>query len=148
MNRGSKVCKIRNFSVLLNAQQKGSRFEVGGLGGWELTRSPTESVHGVRKRPRPNIVAKRNTVVAFGLVLRFRKRLKKVSTVSGTGGRVVVAKRRPVVTFVLALGPRCQQSRGWGGDRGRETQYCRHLWTGVESSHVERVNNLRDRGRW
>ena len=74
-----------------NAQQKGSRFEVGGLGGWEFTRNPCGAFASLRKRPRPKIIAKRRTVVAFGLALRLRD--SKVSTISGIGG-VVVAKRR------------------------------------------------------
>ena len=44
------------------------------------------------------VVAKRRTVVTFGLVSGGR--VSKVSTVTGIGG-VVVAKRRAVVTFGL-----------------------------------------------
>ena len=49
------------------------------------------------------LVAKRSTVVTFGLVLRLR--VSKVSTFTGIGG-VLVAKRSTVVTFGLALGLR------------------------------------------
>ena len=54
----------------------------------------------VRKRPRPKIVRKRRTVVAFALALRLR--VSKVPTVSGIGG-VLIAKRKNVVTFGLAF---------------------------------------------
>ena len=46
------------------------------------------------------VVAKRRTVVTFGLA--FRRLVSKVSTVTGIRG-VVVAKRRTVVTFGLAF---------------------------------------------
>ena len=51
----------------------------------------------VRKRPRPKIVAKRRTVMAFRVALRLR--VSKMST--GILG-VVAAKRRTGVTFGLA----------------------------------------------
>ena len=81
----------------------------------------------VRKRPRAKIVAKRRTVVAFGLALRLR--VSKVSTVTGIAG-VVVAKCRSVVTFGLAFGPRISKVStvtGIAGVVGREMQNCRIL---------------------
>ena len=52
-------------------------------------------------RDRGVVVAKRRTVVTFGLVSGLR--VSKVATVTGIGG-VVVAKRRTVVTFGLVSG--------------------------------------------
>ena len=130
----------------------------------------------VRKRPRPKIVAKRRTVVTVGLALR--SRVSKVSTVSGIGGpgreaqncrhfwiavgsprfkrvnshrdrgSVVVAKRRAVVAFGLALRLRVSKVstvRGTGGP-GRDAQSCRCFWPCVASSRLNSVNSLRDRG--
>ena len=71
------------------------------------------------------VVAKRRTVVTFGLV--FRRRISNVLTVTGIGG-VLVAKRRTVVTFgrgsFSLLGDRRERSgerkRGRRGERIEE----------------------------
>ena len=65
------------------------------------------------------VIAKRRTVVTFGLVSC--DRVSKVRTVTGMA-RVVIAKRRTVVTFGLVFCDRVsevQQSQAWWG-RGRE----------------------------
>ena len=82
------------------------------------------------------VVAKRRTVVTFGLASGLR--VSKVSTVTGIGG-VVVAKRRTVVTFGLASGLRVSKVStvtGIQGGRGRETQNCRHFWNLLDSPRV------------
>ena len=65
------------------------------------------------------VVAKRRTVVTFGLVLRLR--VSKVSTVTGIGG-AVVAKRRTVVTFGLAAGERKGERREERREESREEE--------------------------
>ena len=73
------------------------------------------------------VVAKRRTVVTFGLA--FGIRVSKVSTVRGSGG-VLVAKPRSVVTFWTSVWySRLERvnSHGDGGGPGRETQICRHF---------------------
>ena len=72
---------------------------------------------------------------------------QKVSTVTGIG-RVLVAKRRTVVTFGLVSGFRVSKSVNSHRDRagpGRETQNCRHFWTRLGSSRFKSVNSHRDR---
>ena len=67
----------------------------------------------------------------------------------GSGGcRVVVAKRRTVVTFGLAFGLRATTVSGLGGVVGSwsRTQNCRHCWTRVWSSRLKSVNSLKDPG--
>ena len=67
------------------------------------------------------VVAKRRTVVTFGLVSGFR--ISKVSTITGIGG-VVVPKRRAVVTFgLVSVSSRLKSvsSHRDRGGRGRET---------------------------
>ena len=91
-----------------------------------------KSVRSVRKRspcvrncPRPKIVAKRKTVVTFGLSLGLH--VSRVSTVTGTAG-VLVAKRRNVVAFRLALGPRVSKVSTVTGTAGvlvAKMQNCR-----------------------
>ena len=105
------------------------------------------------------VVAKRRTVVTFGLVLGLC--ISKVSTVTGIrkgrgcetqncrhfwtprvfasqkcqrsqgSGGVVVAKRRTVVTFGRLGSSRLKSVNGHRepGGRGCETQNCRHFWT-------------------
>ena len=110
------------------------------LGDWGLG-VDAKSVRSVRKvspcvrrvsasTPKiRKIVAKRRTVVAFGLALGLR--VSKVSTVTGIGG-VVVAKRRTVVTLGLVFGIRASKVStvtgiGGRGRPGREAQICRHF---------------------
>ena len=77
-------------------------------------------------------IAKRRTVVTFGLALRFR--VSQVSTITGIDG-VVVSKRKTIVTFGLMLGPRVSEvSTVKGGHRdrqgsGRETQISCEFWS-------------------
>ena len=113
------------------------------------------------------VLAKRRTVVTFGLVSRLR--VSKVSTVTGIvgvvslldssrvfasqksqgSGGVVVAKRRTVVTFGLVSRLRVSKAStvtGIRGGRGRKTQNCRHFWTRLASSRLKSVNSHRDPG--
>ena len=155
------------------------------------------------------VVAKRRTVVTFGLVSGFR--VSKASTVTGREGRgretqncrhfwtrlgslrlksvnshrdwggswsrnaelsslldssrvfasqkpqqsqvgkVVVAKRRTVVTFGLVSGLRVSKVStvtGIGGGRGRETQNCRHFWTRLGFSRLKSLNSHRSGRSW
>ena len=83
------------------------------------------------------MVAKRRTVVAFGLVSFLR--VSKMPTVTGIAG-VVVAKRKTVVTFGFVLRLRVSKVStvtGIGGGRGRETQNCRHFWTRLQRKGLE-----------
>ena len=84
------------------SRMRSRRVLVLRLGVWGLG-VDAKFVRSVRKSPRPKIVAKRRTVVAFGLALRLH--VSKVSTVSGSG-RVLVVERRTVIAFGLALGRR------------------------------------------
>ena len=137
-----------------NAQQKGSRLRlvVWGLG------VDAKSVRSVRKCSQafavcpqayaPKIVAQRRTVVSFGLALGLR--VSKVSTVTGIGGSW---SRNADLSSLLDLrwvfaSQKCQQSQGHRdrGGRGRETQTCRHFWTGVGSSRLKSVDSHRGPG--
>ena len=97
------------------------------------------------------VVAKRRTVVTFGLVSALR--VSKVSTVTGIAGVVVSRSRNAELSSLLDSSrlfafQKCQQSRGSGGSwcRGRETQNCRHFWTRLASSRFKSVNSHGDRG--
>ena len=96
------------------------------------------------------MVAKRRTVVTFGLISGLR--VSKVSTGTGIGG-VVLVKRRTVVTFWSCLASSRLKSVNRHRDRGgraREMQNCRHLWTRLGSSRLKSANSHRDqegRGR-
>ena len=65
------------------SRMRSRRVLVLRLGVWGLG-VDAKFVRSVRKSPRPKIVAKRRTVIAFGLALG--RRVSKVSTVSGSGG--------------------------------------------------------------
>ena len=124
------------------------------------------------------MVAKRRTVVTFGLALG--PRVSKVSTVTGIGG-ILVAKRRSVVTFGLALGRRAskasvitglgkdpapnaelsslldgccvlaiqkRQQSQGSGGPGREMQNCRRFWTCVRSPRLKTRQSQILGGAW
>ena len=65
-------------------------------------------------------------------------------------GRVLVAKRRTVVTFGLVSGLRVSKVSTVTNRKGpgRETQNCRHFWTRVRSSRLTSVNSHRSEGSW
>ena len=83
------------------------------------------------------VVAKRRSVVTFGLVSGLR--VSKVSTVTGIGG-VVVAKRRSVVTFGLASGER-------KGERREEKREMRGEKRGERREEKRRVDRRKERGK-
>ena len=82
------------------------------------------------------IVAKRSTVVTFGLVSGLR--VSKVSTVTRIG-RVVVAKPRIVVTFGLASGER-------KAERREEKREMRGEKRGERREEKRRVDRRKERG--
>ena len=96
------------------------------------TRVGSSRLNGVNShRDRGVVVAKRRTVVTFGLASC--RRVSKVSTVIGIGG-VVVAKRRTVVTFWLCLflsHPKGVESYRDGGSSSRSAELTVTSVTGI-----------------
>ena len=149
-------------------RQKSSRnAETSSLFTFRITKvSTVTGIGGV-------LVAKRRTVVTFGLVPGLC--VSKVSTVTGGGPgcetqncrhfwtRLASSRlksvnshrggswlRNPELSSLLDssrvfASQKCQQSQGSGG-AGRETQNCRHFWTRPGSSRLKSVNSHRDRG--
>ena len=93
------------------------------------------------------VVAKRRTVVTFGLVSSLR--VSKVSTFTGIGGSW--SRNAELSSLLdssrLFASQKCQHSQGSGG-HGRETQNCRHFWPGFGERKGERERGEgRDEGR-
>ena len=100
-----------------------------------LGSSRLKSINSTVTGIRGVVVAKRRTVVTFGLVLRLR--VSKVSTVTGIGG-FVFAKGRTVVTFGLAAGER-------KGERREEKREMRGENRG-DRREKRRVDRRKERG--
>ena len=86
---------------------------------------------------------------SFTFLWRLGVDTKSVRSVRKRPRPKIVAQRRIVVAFGLALRPRIlnvSTVSGMAGGPGRETQKCRHFWACMRSSHPKSVNNLRDRG--
>ena len=90
------------------------------------------------------MVAKRRTVVTFGLVSGLR--VSKVSTVTGMRGVVVAKRSRHFWTRLGSSRLKSVNRHRDRGGRGRETQNCRHFWTRLGSSRLKSVNSHRDEG--
>ena len=93
----------------------------------------------VRQRPQPKIVAKRRTVVAFGLALGLR--VSKLSTFSGIGGpgRETQNGRHFWTCVWLPRLKMCIYFQG-SGHPCRATRICRHFWTRAASLRLKTVN--------
>ena len=80
-----------------------------------------------------------------------RKRLQASASVARFWESKIVAKRRTVVTFGLALGLRVSKESTVtriGGVAVAKTQNCRHFWTGVGSPRLKSLNSHRIGGLW
>ena len=101
-NRPQASAIVRGGSHMPERRKSSRNAELSSLFTFCITKvSTVTGIGGV-------VVAKRRTVVTFGLVSL--RRVSKVSTVTGIGG-VVVAKPRTVVTFGLVAGERKGQRR-------------------------------------
>ena len=138
--RVSKVSTVTGMGVGLGRETQNSRHF------WtRFASSRLKSVN--RHRDRGVVVAKRRTVVTFGLVLRLR--VSKVSTVTGIGGSW---SRNPKQSSLLDsswvfASQQCQQSQESGG-RGREAQTSRHFWTRFGSSRQKCQQSQGSGGLW
>ena len=92
------------------------------------------------------VVAKRRTVVTFGLVSGLR--ISKVSTFTGIRvGRGRKAQNcRPFWTCLGFSRLKSVNIHRDPGGRGREAQNCLHFWTRLGSSRLKSVNSHRDPG--
>ena len=91
-------------------------------------------------------VAKRRTVVTFGLVSGVR--VSKVPTVNGDRGGLGRETQNccHFWTRLVSLRLKSVNNHRDRGGRGRETQNCRHFWIRLASSSLESVNSHGDRG--
>ena len=134
---------VGHHSRMLSRMVLVLRFESRGPGGdQESLRLCPQSI---RKRPQafasvaPPWQSKwlRSAELSSLLDSRLVVASQKCQQLQGWG--VLDAKRRTVVSFGLALGPRVSNVStvaGMGGP-GRETQNCRHFWTCGWSSHLK-----------
>ena len=135
----ASVRECRRVSRIVESRKSSRNAELSSL--FTLSVQKCQQSQGSRGSWSRNV-----DVVTFGLVSGLR--VSKVSTVTGIGGGVVVAKRR-TVAFGLVSGlcvSKVSTVTGIGGSRGRETQNCRHFWTRLGSSRLKSLNNHRDRG--
>ena len=101
-NRSQSSASVRGGSDMPERRKSSRNAELSSLFTFRTKASTVTGIGGV-------VVAKRRTVVTFGLVSGLR--VSRVSTVTGIGG-VVVAKRRTDVTFGFASGERKGERRG------------------------------------
>ena len=151
-SRNAELSSLLDSSRVF-ASQKCQQTQGSGVRGRETqicrhfwTRLGSSRLKSVnRHRDRGVVVAKRRSVVTFGLVSGLR--VSKVSTDTGIGGSW---SRNADLSSLLDssrvfASQKCQQTQG-SGVRGRETQICRHFWTRLGSSRLKSVNRHRDRG--
>ena len=147
-NRPQSFASVRGGSDMPERRKSSRNAELSSLFTFRTTKVSNVSTVFNSHRDRGVLVAKRRTVVTFGLVPGLR--VSKVSTVfnSRRDRGVLVAKRRTVVTFGLVPGLRVlkvsnvstvfNRHRDRGGP-GRETQNWRHFWTRLGSSRLKSV---------